>query len=99
MLRKGISALIALVLFGSVAVNASASPLNSLPVQNRYTTSMGKTADAEPAAVPALAGAFALGVAASLVANAAYDYAKTQNWVWADASVITDNRAESVFNY
>ncbi|GAB4199746.1 MAG: hypothetical protein OHK0022_20240 [Roseiflexaceae bacterium] len=99
MLRKGVSALIALVLFGSVAINASASPLNSLPVQNRYTVSAGKAADAEPAAVPALAGAFALGVASSLVANAAYDYAKSQNWVWAEAPIVTDTRAESIFNY
>lgn len=99
MVRKTISAIIVMVLFCTLVLNAAAAPIAKQPMTNLYTKGDGPTAKAEPEAVPALAGAFLLGVAASLVANAAYDYAKHQNWIWGSAEQAMDTRAEVVFDY
>ncbi|GEM_PF-4010868 len=100
MKHKAISALVVMVLFFTTVLNAAAATIPAEPVPNLYTGQPGTTAEAEPEAVPALAGAFLLGVAASFVANAAYDYAKHQNWIWDNEEPkLLDSRMEPAFDY
>ncbi|GAB4199751.1 MAG: hypothetical protein OHK0022_20250 [Roseiflexaceae bacterium] len=94
MLRKGISALIALVLFASVAVNASASPLGG-PVQNRYTTSQGTEAAVEPQAIPLFAAGFVAGVGLGIAAGYALFGGDSAN----QTPALPQSAAETAFNY
>lgn len=99
MKHKLVSALVVMSMFFTMVLNAAAAPISAEPVSNLYTGHTGSTTEVEPQAVPALVGAFLLGVAASLVANVAYDYAKHKNWVWGEAPQLLDVRAEAAFDY
>ncbi len=99
MKHKLISAVVVMAMFFTMVLNAAAATIPAEPVPNLYTGRTGSTTEVEPQAVPALAGAFLLGVAASLVANVAYDYAKHKNWIWGEAPQLLDARAEVAFDY
>jgi hypothetical protein len=76
MIRKIIATLVAGSMFFGMTLNAAASPLDTEAVSNAYTQGTGAQAAPEPDAVPALAVAFVVGVAAGVAGNALYDYSQ-----------------------
>lgn len=102
MLRKSLSLLLVMSLFFTLVLNAAAAPITAAPgaVSNMFTEGNGAAAEIAPEAVPAMAGAFLLGVAAGVVSNAVYDYAKHRAWVWStEEQAALDGRADLAFDY
>lgn len=98
--KKAITVGVITAMVAAMPLSASAKMSTQAAANSPFTNGGAAAEGYETAAIPALAGAFALGVVASFVANAAYDYAKSQKWLWAEAGQFTvDERAEVAFDH
>ncbi|MFN4294261.1 MAG: hypothetical protein ACK4JD_09025 [Thermoflexales bacterium] len=99
-IKKAITVGVITAMVVSMPLSASANMSTRATANSAFASGGTAVEDYETAAVPALAAAFAVGVVASFVANAAYDYAKSQKWLWAETSRYTiDERAEVAFDH